>query len=125
MMNKVLLLLLIASPAWAFPERVNLCTGTTCTDAGIIQYGRDVRVGVAVDDDAGCPTTATYSIQGQNTYTDYTGVNYFEIMTISTASWGMQFFDPAIYFPIVRAVPSFTLPGGCSSLEVNLWIEKQ
>ena len=123
MIIRILLILLVAFPAFGFPERNNLCTGTTCTNIDVVTYGKDVRVGVAVDDDTGCPETATYSIQGRNKDDTYTGVNWFEFAVISTASVGINVIDPAIYFPTMRAVPSDTT--GCTSLEVNLWIERQ
>jgi hypothetical protein len=127
MIIRILLLLLIAFPALAERDRVVLCemvgSTPTCGAREVTSYGKDVRVGVFIDDNTGCPDGATYSIQGLNGDDDYTGVNWFEFMVISTASQGGRVFDPAIYFPEMRAVPSDT--EGCTSLEVNLWIERQ
>ena len=119
----ILIATLIALPALAArdKEKVVLCSGAaSCSSASVLHFGREARLEAAVDADTGCPSAATYSIQGQNTG----GTNWHVVATLSTASGGVssQGFDPSEWFPTWRAVPSD--PTGCSALEVNLWITR-
>lgn len=120
---KIALILFIAFPALAASDKepVNLCTGAaSCSNATILYFGRDVRLEAAVDDDTGCPETASYSIQGQNTG----GVNWHVVAILSTATGMISSgsLDPSQWYPTWRAVPSDTT--GCTSLEVNLWVTR-
>ena len=114
------ILVVMATPAAARDkELVVLCVpAATCSNGSVLHFGTNVRLEAAVDDDTGCPSNATYTIQGQNTG----GVNWHDVTVLSTGGISSDSIDPSMWFPTWRAVPSDTT--GCSSLEVNLWITR-
>ena len=124
MMIRILLLLLIATPALAArdKEKLAICDGAaSCSEVTNIILGDNDTVEFAIDDDTGCSdTSATYSIQGQNT----AGTNWHEVVVLNTQTTGISSItlDPGLWFPTWRAVPSVTT--GCSDLEINIWITR-
>ena len=116
----IALTVLFASTAYARDkEKIAICTGAaSCSEVLLMHFGRDSRLEVALDDDTGCPATATYSIEGKNSG----GANWHDVVVLSADGVSSYSMDPSVWFPTWRAVPSDST--GCSSLEVNLWVTR-
>ena len=124
MIKYILLILILAAPAWARDkEQVALCTGAgSCSNGTPIQFGVSDIVEFAVDDETGCSNAAaTHSIQGQNAGGSVLWHEVGSVSTIGNEPSSITL-DPNLWFPTWRAVASDTTD--CSSLEINLWITR-
>ena len=97
-----------------------LCSGAASCPASVspVYWSDAVNVELALDEDTGCPSTATYTISGRNTG----GTIWHVVKILSNSTVTSWVIDEFQWYPNFRAVSSDTT--GCTTLEVNLWVTR-